>query len=237
MARGASLLELTGELRAELGRAPNLSVGPGDIPMLQRTLRRIQKVLWTQYEWPFMRRVFPLIPLAAGQNMYDPPDTLDIDRIENMAVWQNNVPVPIRRGIGWDEYSSFKPGDRADPAQKWDMRTHDDFTNQIEIWPTPASENYGLQIIGIRNLRPFTHDAHLCDLDDEVIIMFAAAQILARQGNKDAETVLTQANAHLSKLRAKASADGEPVRMSLGPNDNSFSRRSRISVAGYPVPT
>lgn len=237
MARGTSLLELTGDLRTELGRASNLAVGPGDIPQLQRALRRIQKVLWSQYEWPFMRRVFPLIPLQAGLNMYNPPDGLDIDRIENMAVWQNNIPVPIKRGIGWEDYAGFKPGERADPALKWDMRTDDEFATKIEIWPTPASNNYSLQIIGIRKLRPFVHDADLCDMDDELILLFAAAQMLARQGAKDAPVVMDQANAHLAKMRAKASADGEPIRMGLGPDNMAFNKRSRISVAGYPVPT
>ena len=237
MARGASLLELTGELRTELGRAANIAVGPGDIPALQRTLRRVQKTLWTQYDWPFMRHVFPMIPLQAGQTYYDPPDNLDIERIESMAVWQNDVPVPIRRGVGWDEYTSYKPGDRADPAMAWDMRTNDVFDTQIEIWPTPNSDSYSLQIIGIRQLRPFTHDAHLCDMDDELIILYAAAQILARQKSADAPILAQMASEHLAKCKARASSgDSKRVRIGLGPDESMFARRSRITVAGYRGP-
>lgn len=237
MARGASLLELVGELRVELGRAPNLSVGPGDIPMLQRTLRRVQKLLWTNYDWPFMRQVFPVIPLQAGEQFYDPPDGLDLNRIESAAVWTNDTPSEIKRWITWEQYASHNPGVRGDPVMAWDVRTDQaDFTSQIEVWPTPASDQYGLQIIGIRNLRPLVHDADLCDLDDELIILFAASQMLARQGTKDAPLVAQMAQDHLAKCRAKASTgDYKTVRVGLGPDESAFARRSRVTVAGYPV--
>lgn len=238
MARGASLLELTGELRVELGRAANLAVGPGDIPMLQRTLRRVQKTLWLQYDWPFMRKVFDIIPLVAGQRYYDPPTNLDLERIESVAIWQNDQPVPIRRGISWGEYASYKPGDRADPTMAWDMRTFDDYSCQIEVWPTPASGSYGLQIIGVRNLRPFVADADLCDLDDELILLYSTAQILSRQKADDASLVGQMASEHLARMRARASSgDSRRIRMGMGPDQSRLDQRSRITVAGYPVKT
>lgn len=236
MARGASLLELVGDLRTELGRAPNVAVGPGDIPMLQRALRRVQKTLWTNHDWQFLTHTFPRIKLQAGNALYDMPAGLDIERIMDVAVWQNDTPIPIKRGIGWSEYSSFKPGDRADPVMRWDLRTDENFATQMEVWPTPASDNYELQIIGVRNLRPLVADADLCDLDDELLILFAAAQLLARQGAKDAPIVMQMAQDHLAKCKSRASSGNyKTVRVGLGPDTTRFQQRSHVTVAGYPV--
>jgi hypothetical protein len=234
MARGTSLGELTQELRVELGRASNVAVGPGDIPMLQRVLRRMQKMLWNNYDWPFLRQAFPLIPLAAGQRMYDPPANLDTDRIESAAVWYGGRPMPITRGIGWDEYQMGDPETRTDPVQRWDIRTDDQFHTQVEVWPTPASNSYELQFIGIRNLRPLVADQDLCDLDDDLIILFAAAQILARQKSADAPVVQEAATAYLQKLRAKADT-GVFKRVRIGMGDGASARRSptQVLVAGY----
>lgn len=237
MARGTSLLELVGDLRVELGRASNISVGPGDLPMLKRVLARTQKVLWTQHEWPFLRTMFERITLQAGDRMYDMPANLDIDRIESVAVWQNDIPVPTKRGIGWNEYAAYKPGDRMDPVMRWDVRVDEStFQTQMEVWPTPASDTYAMQIIGIRKLRPLVHDTDLCDLDDELILLFAASQLLARQKSGDAQLVLSQAQEHLLKCKAKANTgEYKSVRVGLGRGGSDTPSRTQVYVAGYPV--
>lgn len=212
MARNEQFLELQTALREELGRSPDVSVGVDDLPILKRALNRVYATLYDEHDWPFLRRVFPRIQLNAGQRFYDFPTDLNIERVEVVNAWWNGLPNPVHRGIGFEEYASFdsEADERSDPVLAWDVRDVSG-TPQIEVWPIPSANDQELQIIGIRTAPKLVNDIDLCLLDDEMVILFAAAQYLARQKSEDADVVLAQARARFQSMKGRSSGGGSSI--------------------------
>jgi len=198
-------------LRDEVGHANSVAVGVEATPGLKQTLRRVQTTLYDDHDWPFLRQYFTRITLQAGQRYYDVPNALNLERIEEVAIWFNNLPMPIEKSIGWEEYTKYdsETDSRAEPALRWDVRWTGS-KEQIEIWPIPATNDQQLQIRGIRKLRPLIANSDVCDLDDHMIVLFAAAEILARDKSPDAQAKLALAQRRYDKLKG-LNARGAPV--------------------------
>lgn len=217
MARGTQLLQLVEDLREEVGRSTSVAVGNADLPGLKQKLRRTQELLYDDYDWPFLRQIFPAKYLLAGEQYYDFPDGLNLERVEDVALWYNNLARPIDRGITPREYSIYNSaaGVKSEPAMAWDVRwtgTKD----QIEIWPLPVGNTQFLQFTGIRKLRPLVKDSDVADLDDQLIVLFCAAEILARQDAKNAAVVMKLAQTRLGTMRARVKGASRTRRMGQG---------------------
>lgn len=227
--RGQQLTRLISQLRAELSRSVNVSVGVDDAEILKDVLQRHQETLYDEYDWPFLRQMFPAITLQAGQRYYDPPADLNFDRIEKAAVRISGRPVPFHRGIDFEHYALFDSdaGARAAPAARWDIRWVDT-AEQIEVWPIPTDNSNAMQFTGIRKLRPLVDGADVTDLDDILIVMFAAADLLQHQESPDASLKLKQAVKRLERLKGRSAAARDIVRLGMGA---SSSQPFRVSVA------
>jgi hypothetical protein len=228
MSRGTQLRELVEMLREEVGRSPDVSVGNDDVPALKRKLRRWQKSLYNAWDWPF-RTVQPYIQLSKGEQWYDFPDELDYDRIEQVVVWWNNIPMPLTRGISFREYTVFNSERdvRVDPVRKWDIKVPDLGFDQatghtlsqremMEVWPIPASSEQRIQFRGIRKLPPLISDDDRALLDADLIVLYAAAEILARQDDKDAPNVQAAAQSYFDDLKANSKSDQVTYTMGRG---------------------
>lgn len=217
MARGTQLLQLVENLREEVGRASSVAVGNADLPGLKQKIRRTQRQLFDDYDWPFLRQVFPALYLQAGERYYDLPAGLHLERIEAVELWYSNFPQPIERGISPRDYGLYNPADdvRQEPALKWDVRWTG-AADQIEIWPLPATNSQYLQFTGIRDLRPLIADSDVADLDEDLIVLWAAADILARQQSASAGVVLKLAQSRLGTLRKRAKGAERTRRMGMG---------------------
>ena len=228
MARGTQLLQLVTMLRNESNRDDSVAVGVDETPALKQILRRWQNTLYERHDWPHLRTVFDRISLQAGQRYYDFPSDLNFDRIEDVAVWQSGVPLPITKGIGFNEYASYDSESdvRADPALRWDVRWTGT-KEQIEVWPVPASNNYSLQFIGIRKCRSLIENSDVCDLDDHMIVLFAAAELLPK-GSELAKVKSGLAADRYNTLRANGARNNPTYRMGSGPVLNS--NRGRVTV-------
>jgi hypothetical protein len=208
MARGTSLGQLVTDLRAEVGHSlqPNLGKATRDvfINLLERTQRR----LWEDYSWPFLR-ITRDITISSGQRYYDVPDGLTFERIERMEVKHGDYWTKMHYGIGAQEYNSHDSdrGIQSSPTRRFDTYEN----NQIEFWPIPANNSNAttgtdsIRIYGIRNLTPLVAEADTADLDDQLIILYAAAEILTRQKQGDAQNKLAAAQAHYARLKARMS--------------------------------
>ena len=206
MARGTSLGQLIDDLRAEVGHSlqPNLGKATRDvfINMLQRTQRR----LWEDYSWPFLR-IRRDITIAAGQRYYDVPDDLVFERIERMETKHGDYWTKLEYGITAEHYNQHDSdrGVRSSPIRRYDAYEN----NQIELWPIPANNSDAatgtdsVRVHGIRNLSQFTAEADTADLDDQLIVLYAAGEILQRQKQADAQNKLAQAQAHYARLKAR----------------------------------
>lgn len=216
MARGTSLTELTSMLRAETGRSLLVSAGVDEEAALHVLLRRSQEMLYDDYDWPFLR-VTPTKAIVAGQRYYDPPSPLHIDRIEKAVVWWGDKPCPITRGIGFEDYSAYNPDadERCDPVLKYDIRASGDDDVTLEIWPLPAT-NGTLQFFGMRELNALTSGAHLADLDDQAIVLHAAANLMEVNEHKGAKAKRGELTARLKQIKVRAKGSTEPFRMGEG---------------------
>lgn len=205
------------KLRAELGRSTSVAVGVDDAEILKDVIRRTQETLYEDFDWPFLREMFPAITLNAGQRYYDIPAAFNYDRIEDAAIRISGRPVPFYRGIDFENYTTFDSdaGVRAAPAQRWDIRWTGT-KEQIEIWPIPVDSSNAMQFKGIRKLRDLTADDDVTDLDDNLIVLFSAAELLARQKSEDANIKLKAGQQLYSRLKGRSAAARSGFRLSMG---------------------
>lgn len=230
MARGTQLIQLVTMLREEVNRASSVAVGVDDQPLLRQKLNRTQELFYDEFTWPFLRQVFPLKQLQQSEQYYDFPAGLNLERVENVYVWYGNLPTEIDRGIGMTEYAVYNSntGVTSEPARRWDVRWTG-AKEQFEIWPIPASNTQSIQFTGIRNLRPLIADSDVADLDDLLIVLTTAAEILAAQGSTNAPAVLSLAQERFKRMKGRANAGGARMRR-MGISEQPSDRRFPITV-------
>lgn len=182
MARGVSLSSLLDSLRAELSTVTQVNMTVQNKPILVRALQRAQNnlVVAPGFTWPHMKaRRYKNV--SAGQRYYDIPADLDYDSIDKVqSLWNTIWSKPLDRGIGMAQYNIHNSDNdqRADPIRRWDIIDQSG-TAQIEAWPLPVSNvTQGLLISGRRALKPLLLDSDVCDLDSEVLLMYAAGTYL-----------------------------------------------------------
>lgn len=230
--RGTTLVNLLTQYRAECRMSRNVNHNEADRDRQIGHIQRVQEWLWEDFNWPNLR-VERTLEVAAGQNTYAMPDDLDIDRIEKVELWYGARYVELFNGIDAVHYSSFNPAldMRSWPLSRW--RISED--EQLEVWPLPA-EDYDattlegqIKITGIRTLNPLVEDTDTADLDDQLIVLFCAAEYLAGSGAKDANLKLDKANKRYSKLRGRQTKRN-PVNMFV---DQTRLRPERIPIAVF----
>jgi len=231
MARGTQLQQLVESFRAEVRQSVQASVGTDSLPHVKQLLRRTQALLYEQYDWSFLR-MMDRLTLSAGEIYYNVPANVNIDRVEEVVCIQDGQPVPIVRGIDFEDYAAFDSYDsavRSDPVLKWDLRWTGT-TTQIEVWPRPASNDIKLGFKSLRPLRALTNNSDPADLDDNLIVLFAAAEELMSREAKDAEMKLKLAQKHLTQLQANASASRETISLGLGGRKSGAPLRTVVRV-------
>lgn len=237
MARGKQLSQLVDMLRSETGQSTAVSVGLDRLPELQQIIRRNQEGLYDAFDWPFLR-VQPFKNLAAGQRYYDFPTDLNMERVEEVVVWWNDQPIPLVRGIEFAHYVQYdsENDERTDPVSRWDVRWTGS-REQIEVWPIPATtysstNRYRLQFKGIRPLRAMVSDSDVADLDDQLIVLFAAAELLARQKSEDAKAKQMKAVERFNVLKGRMRGGSSMFILGGGTPDLHRRRGTTIRVTG-----
>lgn len=206
MGRGTSLGQLIDDLRAETGHSLQANLGKATRDVFVNMLQRTQRRLWEDYSWPFLR-IRRDITINAGQRYYDVPDDMVFERIERVETKHGDYWTKLHFGIGAEEYNQHDSdrGVQSSPIRRYDAYEN----NQIEFWPIPANNSNAatgtdsVRVHGIRNLSAFVAEADTADLDDQLIVLYAAAEILSRQKQADAQNKLAQAQAHYARLKAR----------------------------------
>lgn len=146
------------------------------------------------------------VELNAGQRVYGVPADMRIERIERLEVFSDGGWHDLTANIESAHLSTYNSDldERAWPPARWQL----DGDRDVEIWPIPdrdydaATMEGTLRFTGIRDLAAFVEDSDRADLDDRVIVLYAAAEMLAAAGSKDAELKLQRANALLKAKRS-----------------------------------
>ena len=216
--RRKQFVQLISDLRAELGRSADPAVGVSDLPSLKQTITRNYESLYDDYDWPHLSVISPRVSLNAGQRYYDFPNDIDCDKVNEVVVWWNGSPVPLTRGIGFEHYAEFDPeaDQRSDPATHWDVR----FTGvreQCEIWPPPASTgSVKVQFRGKRKFTPLVDDADLCLIDNHLVVLTCAVELLPRAKSGDSQVKLAALQSRYGRLKGRSKGGSTPVRIGLG---------------------
>ncbi len=105
---------------------------------------------------------------------------------------------------------------QANPVQKWDILEETDFkgtaTIKIEVWPIPAAADT-LYLVGKRSLSALIADSDTADLDDQLIVRTAAAELTARENKRDSESHSAAAQARFVRLKSRMKAGTVPFSM------------------------
>lgn len=213
MARGTAFSELFTRLRAETGRSTSVAVGVDDLDQLKEVLNSTYQTLYMNHDWAHLMKVFPRVTLNAGQRYYNFPTGLNSERVTRVVVWRDGIASDITRGIGPEEYNTYDPeaDERSEPALAWDVRWTGS-ADQIEIWPLPSTNNQELQFTGVQAAPRLVNDTDLCLLDDDLVVLFAAAELLGDKGGKGK---LSKAQDHLRLLKARGKGGERAYQMGL----------------------
>lgn len=217
MPRGTNLQTLITMLRTEAGQSPSAAAGVDNEPSLIQKLQRTQRLLYNAYDWPFMMWEWSL-QMVAGERYYDFPTesgfpgnaVINLESLIQVWINYSGRPVPIERGVGVQQYASTNSqlGERNGPVRRWDIKRTTDNKEQIEVWPIPAGNTDVLWFKAKKLLRPLVAKIDVADLDDDLIVLHAAAEILARQGSKDAAKVASAASVCLAQLKERSKGGG-----------------------------
>ncbi len=206
--RGKTLLSLLQDFRAEIRASANSAHNIGVRETHVRLLQRTQETLWEAVDWPHLR-VTRQVQLQAGQRYYSSDDDIHIDRLETIDVMYGTEWCRLYNGIGNEHYAAWNSDldERSWPVERWALHEDDTF----EVWPMPSQNGDTvslegmLRLTGIRNLSPLVADADTADLDDRLIVLFAAAESLAASGAEDAALKLRSAEKRLADLTGNQS--------------------------------
>ena len=218
MARGTALSDLITQLRAEAGHSVLAAAGVDNKPALVQILNRVQEVLYDDFNWPF-KTIMPFLNLTAGGRYYSLPSSIDFEHIVRVAVYFADQPSGIDKGISYPEYAVFdsEQDERSSPVQRWDIK-YVTSVEKLEVWPIPDDNTQKLQFFGQQKLVKMVADGDVAMLDDSLIVLTCAAELLARQKDEDAPLKQKMAKARYNQLRALYTQSNEPFVMGGGTN-------------------
>ena len=234
MARGTQFLQVVEAVRAEVRRSTNVAVGIDDLGNLKQVVNRTYKMLWWEHDWPHLTKYFDAVTLNAGQRYYNMPTGLSYERVKSVALWYSGLPQILGFGIGFDEYAVSNPdaGVRSEPALRWDIRYGDGVQEQFEIWPVPSASDQKIQFFGFGAEPNLVNNSDVLLLDDTLVTVHAAADILTAQKAEDATLKLQEAVAFKATLLAKTPRASQPVRMGQNAPSESSPRRAVVRIGG-----
>jgi len=208
MARGTTLNSLIEQLRAEAGYSLSVSLGAANRDVLVNLLQRTQRRLWEDFSWPFLR-IKSDIAASDGLRYYNIPSNIDVDRIERVEFKDGGYWTPLEYGVGAHQLAEH---DSDESEKGWPVRNWEIYSDsQFEVWPIPNTNGTTstleghLRVTGIKNLADLVDADDRADLDDHLLVLFAAAEILARNKGGDAEAKFQQAQAHYARIKARIS--------------------------------
>lgn len=223
MARGQTLEELTLLVRDELSQSTAAGTGQGSKDTIARALARTQARLWADFNWPHLR-IQRYKNLEAGSYQYAFFDDLAQERVlyvhtqDASGHW-----LPVGYGVYPEHLNSVKVTERQDPVCRWEIRENDTF----DVWPTPATTGLQLRFEGILALPRFTQEDDRAVLDGDLLVLYAAAQLLARRKSDDAAELRAQADQLYLRLRG----NGQKTKMiAMGAESETDERLLRQAV-------
>lgn len=200
MARGTTLTALIENLRREIGSSADPSKGISAKDSLIDALNAEYSRLADDYNWPFLKH-YEIKLTQAGSRYYNAPDEIPVENIKKVYIKYQDRWLPVNRGISLDNYNVYDSDDdeRSDPVRAWDVYN----STQMEFWPLPQTNDLKVRIEGTRKITKMISGSDVCLLDDELVVLFAAAEILRKKKSKNADEKLSKAQRHYKTVKAR----------------------------------
>lgn len=199
--RGQQFGDILEGLRLESKRSASTALGLNEAPALKRMINRLYEFFWFDYNWSFLKIMNADKAVSAGVFMIDPPTTIDLERIEKVAVRFGNIWRPVARGITTELYNAMDSDldVRSEPIENYDIQWTGS-ESQIVLWPRPSTDTT-LRFQGRVKFSKMVDDSDTCLLDDQLIILFGAAELLAEAENPKAPSVANAAQRLYNTLK------------------------------------
>jgi len=204
MALGATLGQVVEAVRHESGQSANAAFGANTADPLRHQIRRMYNWLHDDFDWPHLH-IWRDEVLQPGERYYSYPADITFGRWESvqtlppdMSRWE-----PVCYGITYGNLNAVNSDKdiRQDPVRRWQPFEGD----QYEVWPIPAGSGGKLRIHGYAAPKALVKDADTLDIDDTLISLYVAAEILAKHDAADAKMKLSLATQRYQTLKAQAS--------------------------------
>ena len=201
---GTQLSVLRTMLNAECGEEMDETVSPALVARNNQVLNNQQAFLYAQHAYLKGKAVVSLQG-AVGTQYYNVPGGIDFDHLEH-PVFTNvsNFRYRIGYGIGQEEYNLFRSdlGVTASPVMRWQIiNIGSPAVAQIELWPIP-SVLQSIVYTGVLPMTAMVQDTDPCVIDDLALVLFTAAELLARKNLADGQAKAAKAKSHMDALKA-----------------------------------
>lgn len=189
-------------LNTETGDEVDETISPGRVTVNNQLLNNQQSFLDNQHAYLRGKTVVTLAAVV-GTRYYNVPDGIDFDRLEE-PVFTNmkGFHYEMEYGIKQSDYNVFQSdiGQTSSYVYRWQL-INIAGTLKIELWPVPSVAQT-IEFTGLLKLTQMAADSDTCVVDDLVLVLFTAAEILARGGAGDAGAKAAKAKAALDSIRA-----------------------------------
>lgn len=219
MARGTALSTMVAQLRKEIGESSSTSFGQNRKEALEEILARTQETLYEDFDWPHMTiEVEDSLDeqtvnggTGEGQGKYIYPATINQDRVmrtwckemsgtDIIRIWEIEY-APEKWPWVLDEFNAAN-AEYDDNVCYWrHYQAGISGSEAYEVWPQPSSDTIKIVFEALAPLSAFASDSDTADLDDRLIVLTAAAEILEQQKNPRARIVQVKAAARYNRLR------------------------------------
>lgn len=221
--RNRTAADLTTLLRAEIGDLSGSVVSDTEQDARYRAiLSRVYQTLHEEHDWIFLQ-AYRDVAMTTDVKIYDFPADLDIDRVE--TAWSRSWATGgnaddsyfylVDHGIGPRELNSRRTGGPEGRPYAWDSArdivSNPDSTghNKFEVWPTPtfdAGTQVSVRFYGTRALEvvPLNLVTDICEMDDNLVVLHAAAELLERRESPDAISKRAAATKLLDRLKSNS---------------------------------
>lgn len=166
-----------------------------------------------EYDFPYLEDRFDVqVPVHGRYVAFPTLDNSGANLAMNMErpykverFWVNTW-EPLEYGIGADEYNAYnsdQAGQFQDPISRWRWSSDDTGSGvgQFEVWPVPVTAQT-VRFTGQRALKALVADADKAELDDQLLVLLVAADLLARSKQADAQQMALLAAERLRAVRA-----------------------------------
>lgn len=165
-----------------------------------------QKLLSAEFAFPFLEHRWAVSILTATRTYSFPTTTtegatysIDLERDQRAYISWSNKWIEVDYGISEDDYNLVNPDldSRLDPVRRWRYLDQSTF----EVWPKPASAQT-FRFVGQRALLALVANGDVADLDDELLTLSVAEDLLMKRQDASSQVLLSYAQQRLRTLKA-----------------------------------